>query len=71
MSCCKILQQAGHLYCRECHTAIPEGWLGCPACAGFVKVKGHWVPPSGLHPKVQPEQEQPSLFVFEVPEYPA
>jgi hypothetical protein len=71
MTSSKTLQQAGHIYCRECHTAIPPGWLGCPACAGFVKKCGHWVAPNGLRPKAQPDEEQPSLFAFELPEYPA
>jgi hypothetical protein len=71
MSCSKTLQQAGHLYCRSCSSPLPEGWLGCPECAGFVKVKGHWVPPSALRPKAQPNEEQPGLFVFEEQEYPA
>jgi hypothetical protein len=62
----------GHVYCRECSAPVPEGWLGCPQCAGFVKIKGHWAPPSELQPKAQPQQEQPSLFVFEAQqEYPA
>jgi hypothetical protein len=69
MTSSKTLQQAGHLYCPECHTPTPPGWLGCPECAGMVKKCGHWVPPCDLRPKPQPE-EQPSLFVFEAQEYP-
>jgi hypothetical protein len=71
MSCSKTLQQAGHPYCPECHTPIPPEWLGCPECAGMVKIRGHWVAPNGLQPKAQSDEEQPGLFVFEEQEYPA
>jgi hypothetical protein len=71
MSCSKTLTVGSRPYCPECHTPIPDGWLGCPACAGFVKKCGHWVAPSRLRPKAQPDEEQPSLFAFELPEYPA
>ncbi len=50
----------GHVYCKGCSAPIPEGWLGCPECAGFVKVKGNWIPPSRLQPKAQHQQDQPN-----------
>lgn len=67
----KTLQVNGHLYCRECSSAIPEGFLACPACAGFVQVRGHWIAPSPVQPKESPKEEQAMLFSFSSREYPA
>ncbi len=71
MAYSNTLQVNGHLYCRECSSAIPEGFLACPACVGFVQMRGHWVVPKpSTQPPLEPEEQQPLLFVG-TPEYPA
>ena len=71
MSALNLVLLNGHIYCRECLVQIPDTFLACPVCAGFVREKGQWVAPTPA-PKPPPEdKEQPLLFDLRTQEYPA
>ena len=71
MSTLNLVLHPGHIYCRECLVQIPDTFLFCPGCYGFVRDGHAWVTPPVHDPPLSGPEEQDLLLFPPAPEHPA